>query len=179
MEKKLVAFVLIALLAGLGVGIGLGFVLLQQVSENKTWHFVVDFTLNENNTISHKFSIQGEKWRINWSIVWVEEPYPQIIGREDRWDKTFPYAECKGWTGIIVYDENNNLISRSDIALSATLRSLPNPLCTIGNTGDNWQIWFENPPEVKGIHYENQGGRFQIELEGVVTPIALTIESYQ
>jgi len=55
--------------------------------ENKTWHFVTNFTLSSEERVSQLFFIQGEKWRIRWE--------PLQIG---------------SWYGFFIWDENGYAI---------------------------------------------------------------------
>jgi len=57
---------------------------LEESTNTKTWHFVMNFTLSEEQPISPLFLIQGEKWRINWE----------------------PQGIFGGFEGFIIWDEN-------------------------------------------------------------------------
>jgi len=60
---------------------------LEETSNTKTWHFVTNFTLSEEQTMSQLFFVQGEKWRIRWE--------PQ---------------QLQSWYGFIIWDENGYAI---------------------------------------------------------------------
>jgi len=136
---------------------------------NRTWHFVEDFTTNETIKISPELYIQGQKWRIKWDIVGVEY-YNSYENRTEWW------VEYKGWTGFIVYDNAGYVVSVLDIALAQM--HFANRISTI-SSGDTKYIVCSGDPDVHGIHYIFHGeGDFYIEVMGVVTPVALTIESY-
>jgi len=156
MEKKLIALVFVALLAGLGGGYGLGYVIYQpqiqnlqdevntlssevanlnstlEEMENKTWHLVTNFTLSPVEPNSSLFFIQGEKWRIWWE--------PQ---------------QGEGWYGFIIWDENGYAIEWVQV---------------IGILSEHH--------DAKGIHYVPHGeGSYYIErLSG--PNVNFTIESY-
>ena len=239
MEKKLIALVFIALLAGLGGGYGLGFMAYQpqilelqsdissfedtllqaqsnvsnvqseistlrtdyselqtrynelvmnysnlqseisilKTSENKTWHFVMNFTANETKT-SPKFYIQGQQWRIRWKLLGIEKPY-YMDGEMTLVYIEWVRAEVMGrneWTGFIVCDDSRFVVSVLDIPLNQI--SFAN-LYTRGSIGEVKFVACDGDPDVKGIHYIFQGeGEFYIEIKDILTPVALTVESY-
>jgi len=51
--------------------------------ENKTWQFVTNFTLSEQQTVSPLFFIQGEKWRIKWEPLLVQSCSGFAVWNED------------------------------------------------------------------------------------------------
>ena len=134
LEKKLVALVCIALLAGLGGGYGLGFTIYQpqisalqsdvsmlKASENKTWHFVMNFTTNETNKISPQFYIQGEKWRIKWNLITVERVVElKLNGLENITSLQIEWDVRR--TGFIVFDDSENVVSFIDIDLEFLIK---------------------------------------------------------
>jgi hypothetical protein len=179
MEKKLFSLILIALLAGLGGGYGLGYVIyqpqiqnlqsdLKQLNdeletinseitnlnstinseianlnstivnlENKTWHFVTNFTLSSEERVSQLFFVQGETWRIKWKLA-------------QAWGSG---------THFIVWDENGNGIYYSeDVSIYTYMSPYRNATAT---------------------HYMPYGkGTYYITVDYGAYTVDFTIESY-
>jgi len=174
--KKLIALVFVALLAGLAGG----YIFKSEISllkPSETWHFVMSFTTNETQRTSPSFYLSGTKWRIKWNLIAIEEPAPEEFPYYYALNKTLWRITFGGWNGFLVYDESRYVISTLDIALYQ-FDTLYRRNATIAGGGEiNW--YYENDPNIKGICYLVYGeGKLYIEVRGLDTPIALTIESY-
>jgi hypothetical protein len=141
---------------------------LEESINAKAWHFVMNFTANENGNISPKFHIEGEKWRIKWNFLTVEREFWGITYFVIEWGRG-------DWTGLIVYDDNQSVHLAEDIPIRVIGRDLDSMLHWMGETEG---IGFLDEPSFKGIHYLFGEGEFNVAVKGVLTPVVLTIESY-